>query len=106
MVALVRAASDGSEIDHCVSTVTSWVLPLLKCATAWRAAVSPISRLEGVTTILRRGGVASGPPQPVNTINRLKTSHRGPCHILSIGMLCFLTFGWLREPKERRHRHQ
>src|ERR1700722_1880605 len=73
-------------------------------AIAWRAAVSPMSIVDGVTVIVRKVGLTNPwPPHPAIVINRAPKSQRCPRDILSVGMLCFLTFGFLHAPHLKPH---
>src|SRR5580700_8201895 len=94
-VPLLIVARAVLESVHWVAALTSWVVPSLRWATAFRIAEPPTGTVEGVAVIVSESRVwDEGLPHPVTRIK--KRPHRSPKHTRGIGEIridCLVNLG-------------
>ena len=84
-VPLLTVPIDVLDNVHCVPAVTSWVVPSLKCATAFRTAAPPTLILAGVAVTVRESRFCDeGLLHPVIKIET-KKPHRSPEQTRALG---------------------
>jgi hypothetical protein len=78
---------------HCVPVVTSWVVPSLRCATAFRTAAPPTGTDEGLAVTVREARVwDEGLPHPANTMHNPLRSPEHTCSAGEIRIDCLVSW--------------